>query len=70
MLIREAGIGRAGGEQADSGLAQIGAVLFQADQQIPAHLACQFEHGGLRVESIQQENIEEPTAIEVGYSGE
>ena len=31
LLLREMGVGRAGGEQADRGLVQIGAVLFQTD---------------------------------------
>jgi len=52
-------------EQPDGGLIQFAMILFQTDDQIPAHLGSQFENRGLRVKSVQQKDVEKAAAVPV-----
>lgn len=60
------GIGRALSKQANRRLIQLRQVLFEADDQIPTDLARQLEHRGLRVEGIEQEDVEEGAPVLAG----
>src|SRR5262249_45362964 len=64
--LGEGALGRGLSEQPDGRRVQIALILFQADDQVPADLFRPLEGRGLSVESIQQEEVEETAAVEVG----
>ena len=40
--------------------------MFQGDDQVPADLVGQLQDRGLGVESVEQEEVEETTAVQIG----
>jgi len=44
-------------------LVEIPGLLFENDYKIPANPLCQYQHGGLCIERIQQQDIKETTAV-------
>jgi hypothetical protein len=70
VLLRAAAIGGAAGKQPHGGLIQLALVLLQADDQIPSDAIGQLEHRRLGVQSIEQEDVKKPAAVESGELAE
>src|SRR6516162_2011865 len=67
-LLGQAYVRRAMRKQAHRRLIQIAAVLFEADDGLPAGLLQEIEDGALRVKGVQKEEVKKAAAIEAGQT--
>ena len=58
------------GEQPHGILVEFASLLFQADDQVPAHWRGELQHRRLRIKRVQQEDVNKRAAIKLRQSGQ
>src|SRR6266853_786858 len=61
-----AAIGGTAGKQPNGGLIQFALVLLQTDDEIPSNSIGQLKNRRLGVQSVEQEDVKKPAAVEIG----